>query len=176
MAVARACTRRRGRGGVAGERARRGRSGPCVCGGGGVTVAAEGSGRGFGTRALSSLSEATTIHWHGIHMPGTPYMDGARGVTQGPIGPGENFTCRFSAWPPGTHYYHSHMDAVQGARGLKGAFVIERADDPVKAAFDYDEDLVVFLADEVRAMRNRQNTPRSRRTQGENTPKIRFHN
>jgi len=55
------------------------------------------------------FSEATTIHWHGIHMPGTPYMDGARSVTQGPIGPGENFTYRFSAWPPGTHYYHSHM-------------------------------------------------------------------
>ena len=38
-----------------------------------------------------------------------PYMDGARSVTQGPIGPGENSTYRFSACPPGTHYYHSHM-------------------------------------------------------------------
>lgn len=94
------------------------------------------------------FSEATTIHWHGIHMPGTPYMDGARSVTQGPIPPGENFTYRFSAWPPGTHYYHSHMDAVQGARGLKGALVVERADDPVKAAWNYDEDQVVFLSDE----------------------------
>ena len=36
-------------------------------------------------------------------------MDGARSVTQGPIGPGENSTYRFSACPPGTHYYHSHM-------------------------------------------------------------------
>ncbi len=96
------------------------------------------------------FSEATTIHWHGVHMPGTPYMDGARGVTQGPIAPGENFTYRFQAWPPGTHYYHSHMDAVQGSRGLKGAFVIERADDPVKAQFAYDEDQVVFLSDEWR--------------------------
>ena len=96
------------------------------------------------------FSEATTIHWHGIHMPTSPYMDGARSITQGPIGPGENFTYRFLAWPPGTHYYHSHMDAVQGARGLKGAIVIEREGDPVKAAFNYDEDMVVFLSDEWR--------------------------
>ena len=40
------------------------------------------------------------------------------------------------------------MDAVQGARGIRGAFIIERADDPVKEAFDYDDDLVVFVSDE----------------------------
>lgn len=96
------------------------------------------------------FSEATTIHWHGIHMPGTPYMDGARDVTQAPIMPGQNFTYRFSAWPPGTHYYHSHMDAVQGARGIRGPFIIERADDPVVEEFGYDEDLVVFMSDEWR--------------------------
>lgn len=94
------------------------------------------------------FSESTTIHWHGIHMPGTPYMDGARDVTQAPILPGQNFTYRFLAWPPGTHYYHSHMDAVQGAKGIKGPFIIQRANDPVKKAFTYDEDLVVFMSDE----------------------------
>lgn len=52
------------------------------------------------------------------------------------------------SWPPGTHYYHSHMDAVQSAKGLKGPFVIQRAGDPVKKAFHYDEDLVVFMSDE----------------------------
>lgn len=93
-------------------------------------------------------SESTTIHWHGIHMPGTPYMDGARSVTQAPILPGQNFTYRFLAWPPGTHYYHSHMDAVQGARGIRGPFIIQRAKDPVKKEFAYDEDLVVFMSDE----------------------------
>ena len=48
------------------------------------------------------FSEATTIHWHGIHPFATPYMDGARGVTQGPIGPGDNFTYRFAAPPSRT--------------------------------------------------------------------------
>lgn len=96
------------------------------------------------------FSEATTIHWHGIHPIDQPYMDGARDVTQAPILPGQSFTYRFSAYPPGTHYYHSHMDAVQGARGIRGPLVIERAEDPVKKDFAYDEDLVVFMSDEWR--------------------------
>jgi len=96
------------------------------------------------------FSEATTIHWHGIHPLEQPYMDGARSVTQGPILPGQQFTYRFKAYPPGTHYYHSHMDAVQGAKGIRGALIIERANDPVKEQFKYDEDLVVFMSDEWR--------------------------
>jgi len=101
------------------------------------------------------FSESTTIHWHGIHMPGTPYMDGARDVTQAPIMPGQNFTYRFSAWPPGTHYYHSHMDALQASKGIRGPFVVQRGlgpegSDPVKEEFPYDEDLTVFMADEWR--------------------------
>jgi len=96
------------------------------------------------------FSEATTIHWHGIHPLRQPYMDGARDVTQAPILPGQNFTYRFSAYPPGTHYYHSHMDAVQGARGIRGPLIIQRKADPVKEEFAYDEDLVVFMSDEWR--------------------------
>ena len=96
------------------------------------------------------FSEATTIHWHGIHPFATPYMDGARGVTQGPIGPGENFTYRFAAWPPGTHFYHSHMDAVQASRGVRGGIVVDRADDPVRERWPDYEDQLVWLADEWR--------------------------
>ena len=77
-------------------------------------------------------------------------MDGARDVTQAPILPGQNFTYRFTAYPAGTHYYHSHMDAVQGARGIRGPLIVQRPDDPVKKQFAYDEDLVVFVSDEWR--------------------------
>ena len=96
------------------------------------------------------FSEATTIHWHGIHPLKQPYMDGARDVTQAPILPGQSFTYRFNAFPPGTHYYHSHMDAVQGARGIRGPLIVQRAEDPVRAQFAYDEELVVFMSDEWR--------------------------
>ena len=94
------------------------------------------------------MSEATTIHWHGVHIPGTPYMDGSRSVTQGPILPGESFTYKFTAWPAGSHWYHSHMDSVQASKGIKGPFVIKKRNDPHKDM--YDEDLVVSVSDEWR--------------------------
>ena len=40
------------------------------------------------------IGEATTIHWHGMKMKGTPWMDGASGVSQCPIQPGQTFTYR----------------------------------------------------------------------------------
>ncbi len=51
------------------------------------------------------ISEATAIHWHGIHPFETPWTDGAVAVTQAGIHPGENFTYTFRAWPAGTHYW-----------------------------------------------------------------------
>ena len=59
------------------------------------------------------ISEAATIHWHGIHPYETPWTDGAVGVSQAPILPGNNFSYVFKAWPAGTHYWHSHMDGMQ---------------------------------------------------------------
>lgn len=94
------------------------------------------------------LTEGTTIHWHGIHPVDTPWMDGALGVSQAAITSGNNFTYRFRAWPAGTHYWHSHMDSVQGAKGLRGPIVVHKRDDPVKKAFNYDEDLILVLSDE----------------------------
>lgn len=95
------------------------------------------------------LSEATTIHWHGIHPYETPWTDGALGLTQAGIAPGANFTYKFRAWPAGTHYYHSHMDGMQSAKGLRGAFVVKkRQEGPQMPA--YDEEQLVVLADEWR--------------------------
>ncbi len=93
-------------------------------------------------------SEGTTLHWHGIHMLDTPYMDGAKGITQGSILPGESFTYKFKAYPAGSHWYHSHMDAFQASQGIKGPFVIKKRQDPYKKT--YDEDLVVSVSDEWR--------------------------
>jgi FtsP/CotA-like multicopper oxidase with cupredoxin domain len=40
------------------------------------------------------VNEATTLHWHGMEMRGTPHMDGVGGISQCPINPGETFTYR----------------------------------------------------------------------------------
>ena len=92
------------------------------------------------------ISEATSIHWHGIHPYETPWTDGTVGVSQAPIAPGENFTYTFKAWPAGTHYWHSHMDGMQSAKGLRGAFIVKERD--VSNYPVYDEDKLVILADE----------------------------
>ena len=92
------------------------------------------------------ISEGTSIHWHGIHPYATPWTDGTVGVSQSPIMPGENFTYNFKAWPAGTHYWHSHMDGMQSAKGLRGAFIVKEKD--VSKYPEYDEDRVIVLADE----------------------------
>merc|ERR1740138_974819 len=94
------------------------------------------------------ISDSTTIHWHGVHPVDEPWMDGALGVTQAPITPGNNFTYSFRAWPAGTHYWHSHMDGMQSAKGMRGPFIVKSKD--VSHLPKYDEEQVVVLADEWR--------------------------
>ena len=69
--------------------------------------------------------QSLTIHWHGMHQRSTMYGDGVPYITQCPISPGQSFTYRFFADPPGTHWYHSHM-SNQKADGLYGAMIIRR--------------------------------------------------
>jgi hypothetical protein len=41
-------------------------------------------------------SESVSIHWHGVEMKDTPWMDGPAYITQCPISPGQKFTYMFS--------------------------------------------------------------------------------
>jgi len=92
------------------------------------------------------LSNDASIHWHGVHMVGTPWADGVRGVTQGPIIPGANYTYRFKAEPAGTHFWHAHYEAQMMDRGLRGPIVIHAKEDPFKNM--YTEERIVVLSDE----------------------------
>jgi FtsP/CotA-like multicopper oxidase with cupredoxin domain len=75
-------------------------------------------------KVTNSLTEPTTIHWHGVQVPNA--MDGIPDETQKPIQPGETFTYEFIAKPKGTYWYHSHFDSdKQISVGLSGAFIIE---------------------------------------------------
>lgn len=86
-------------------------------------------------------SEPTSVHWHGIMLPGT--MDGSPGFN-GFMGikPGETFTYTFHIRQSGTYWYHSHSGTQD--QSVFGAIVI----DPVKPApFRFDRDYVVLLGD-----------------------------
>lgn len=73
----------------------------------------------------SLASDSVTIHWHGLHQTGTPYMDGVPFVTQCPIAAGQTFTYEFQAYPSGTFWYHSHVGS-QRTKGMFGALIILR--------------------------------------------------
>ncbi|XP_036355362.1 LOW QUALITY PROTEIN: laccase-like [Octopus sinensis] len=75
------------------------------------------------------FSEGTTMHWHGIHQKGTPYMDGVPWVTQCPILPGQSFRYEFNITQTGTFWYHSHL-GTQRNMGLFGAFIIHEKTKP----------------------------------------------
>ena len=91
----------------------------------------------------NSLSEPTTIHWHGVDVPNP--MDGVAGVTQRAVQPDETFTYEFDARPAGTRWYHTHFDEHrQMDLGLAAPLVIE----PMRAApIAYDRDTTLVLDD-----------------------------
>jgi len=97
----------------------------------------------------NNLPEATTVHWHGIHLPfesdGSPFH---------PIQPGESHDYAFTvrSGTAGTYWYHPHPDRRTGfaiGKGLFGAIVVHAADDPLP---EMNEKLLIlsdnrFLAD-----------------------------
>jgi len=90
----------------------------------------------------NQLPEATTIHWHGLPVP--LRVDGVPGVSQGPIGVGQDYTYEFVANRPGTYWYHPHFD-LQIDRGLVAPLIV----DPKNKAADprYDREFLVVLDD-----------------------------
>ena len=75
-------------------------------------------------RLVNDLPQSTAVHWHGIRLRNA--MDGAAGLTQDPVQPGETFLYDFIAPDPGTYWYHSHDRSwEQMARGLSGPLIVE---------------------------------------------------
>jgi FtsP/CotA-like multicopper oxidase with cupredoxin domain len=91
-------------------------------------------------KVVNALDVPTSVHWHGMHQPGTWTMDGVPGVSGPPILPGAEFVYEFRATPAGTHWYHSHV-GVQYGEGLFGPLVVEEQT-PI-ARYDRDEILVL---------------------------------
>jgi len=89
----------------------------------------------------NALGEPTTVHWHGVDVPNA--MDGAPGITQEPIQPGETFVYEFEARPAGTRWYHTHLrEHRQMDLGLAAPLVIEAAA-PEPMAYDREVTLVL---------------------------------
>ncbi|PYI69819.1 copper oxidase [Arthrobacter livingstonensis] len=88
----------------------------------------------------NTLSEATSIHWHGLALRNN--ADGVPGLTQDAIAAGKDYPYSFKLPHPGTYWYHSHVE-MQRERALYGALIIEDPQEPLK----YDKDWVIVLDD-----------------------------
>ncbi|NKB33593.1 MAG: multicopper oxidase domain-containing protein [Pseudomonadales bacterium] len=85
------------------------------------------------------LSETTSVHWHGILLPGI--QDGVPYLNTQPIPPGGSHTFEFPILHAGTYWYHSHTD-LQIQKGIYGALVLS---EPSEESQIQDE--VVLLSD-----------------------------
>ena len=90
---------------------------------------------------VNRTAEETSVHWHGLLLPGI--MDGVPGFN-GFMGipPGGSYTYTFPIRQSGTYWYHSHSGTQD--QTVLGAIVIE----PAKPTpFSADRDYVVLLGD-----------------------------
>jgi hypothetical protein len=88
----------------------------------------------------NELPEPTSIHWHGLEVPNE--MDGAAGVTQPPVVPGDTFVYEFTLHQVGTFMYHTGFNMMkQDGMGLGGFVVIH----PRESSPRIDKDFAIML-------------------------------
>ncbi|KAI0123463.1 Cupredoxin [Xylariales sp. AK1849] len=94
------------------------------------------------TNSISTSTNGTSIHFHGIRQNYTNQNDGVSSITQCPTAPGSSITYTWKAVQYGSTWYHSHF-ALQAWEGVFGGIVINGP-----ATADYDTDLGhLFLND-----------------------------
>jgi FtsP/CotA-like multicopper oxidase with cupredoxin domain len=78
-------------------------------------------------RFVNRLDLPSAVHWHGIRLDNR--FDGAPGVTQDPVPPGESFVYRVRFPDPGIYWYHPHVrEDIQQDLGLYGNLVVDSPD------------------------------------------------
>jgi len=100
----------------------------------GTTITANWGDRINITVVNNLQTNGTSIHYHGLHQLNTNIMDGAGGITECPIAPGQSKTHSFIATQYGTAWYHSHFSGQYG-NGILGPIVING---PASANYDID--------------------------------------
>ncbi|KAG0144312.1 hypothetical protein CROQUDRAFT_660183 [Cronartium quercuum f. sp. fusiforme G11] len=96
---------------------------------------------------INKLKTPVTFHWHGLYQNGTNWEDGPSGITQCPIPPGVTYTYKFALdGQYGTFWYHAHHENLKGD-GLVGPLIIHSPRDPLKLGIDFDQEIVLVLAD-----------------------------
>lgn len=90
----------------------------------------------------NNLTQPTTVHWHGLHVPSDQ-----DGNPMDPVKPGasRDYVFDLPEGSAGTYWYHPHPDgkaAQQAAMGLFGAIIVRAKNDPLPKGL-VDEILVL---------------------------------
>jgi len=80
------------------------------------------------------LHNGTSIHWHGFRQLNSVQQDGANGITECAIAPGDSKVYQFKATEYGSTWYHSHFSNQYGD-GVIGTIQING---PATANYDID--------------------------------------
>ena len=103
----------------------------------------------------NSLSQDTTIHWHGVRLPNK--MDGVPVLTQDPVEAGEEFVYEFTPKDAGTFWFHPHVRGSQQlGMGLYGILIVEE-DEESDLYRNYSQEMVWALDDWRIGSRNQIN-------------------
>jgi FtsP/CotA-like multicopper oxidase with cupredoxin domain len=88
-----------------------------------------------------------TIHWHGLLQKDNWQNDGVPDTTQKAIAPGETFTYHFKADPPGTMWYHCHVNVNEhvSMRGMWGPLIIDPKN-PLPVEKEVTKDYVMMFS------------------------------
>ncbi len=100
-------------------------------------------GQEIKVRLANRLEHPTSLHWRGMRLPNA--IDGAAGLVQAPLLPGETREYRFTPPDAGTYFYQPLIQPHSGeqlGRGLFGAVVVEE-----KTPIAVDDDLVLLIGD-----------------------------
>lgn len=93
-------------------------------------------------RVTNHLDLPTTVHWHGIRLDSR--FDGAAGVTQEPIQPGDEFTYQLVFPDAGIFWYHPHVrEDIQQELGLYGNILVRGGDSSAMGRVHREEVLVL---------------------------------
>jgi FtsP/CotA-like multicopper oxidase with cupredoxin domain len=82
-----------------------------------------GEGTSIVVRFKNAIDWPTAVHWHGIRLENR--SDGAPGVTQDAVKPGEEFVYRIHFRDSGIYWYHPHVrEDIQQDLGLYGNILV----------------------------------------------------
>ncbi len=84
----------------------------------------------------------SSMHWHGVRLANR--FDGAPGVTQEPVAPGDNFTYVVHFPDAGVYWYHPHVrEDVEQAMGLFGNMLVDSPDRDYYAPANREQSLIL---------------------------------